>query len=175
MDTPHVRGTDFMRGLILSAPKGSRHYFLGGTDETLNGIRKFITENRGSELSCKFESPEFDRAWDEISPRVLNDIKSYAPNFVWVGMGAPKQFYISAEIYEKLKLTSFSVGAAFDFIARTKRECPKLISNLGMEWLFRLLSEPRRLWRRYLIGNLEFVFYLLSDFTRYKKFESNKL
>jgi N-acetylglucosaminyldiphosphoundecaprenol N-acetyl-beta-D-mannosaminyltransferase len=89
-------------------------------------------------------------------------------------MGAPKQFYISAEIYEKLKLTSFSVGAAFDFIASTKQECPKLISNLGMEWLFRLLSEPRRLWRRYLIGNLEFAFYLLSDFTRHKRYESNK-
>lgn len=173
--TPHVRGTSFMRKLILTAPKGSRHYFLGGTDDTLTGIRNFIRENRGSELTCEYNSPEFNRAWDEISPHVLDNIKSFAPNFVWVGMGAPKQFYISAEIYEKLKVTSFSVGAAFDFIAGTKQECPKLISNLGMEWLFRLITEPRRLWRRYLIGNMEFIFYLLIDFTRNLKRDSNKL
>ena len=171
---PHVRGTDFMRELILSAPKGSRHYFLGGTEETLTGIRDFIKENRESELTCAYNSPEFNRAWNEISPNVLGDIKSFAPDFVWVGMGAPKQFFIAAEIYEKLKISAYSVGAAFDFIAKTKPECPKFISNLGMEWLFRLITEPRRLWRRYLIGNLEFVFYLLMDSIRQLKRDSHK-
>ena len=174
MHTPHIRGTSFMRKLILTAPKGSRHYFLGGTDDTLTGIRNFIRENRGSELTCEYNSPEFNRAWDEISPHLLDNIKSFAPNFVWVGMGAPKQFYISAEIYEKLKVTSFSVGAAFDFIASTKQECPKLISNLGLEWLFRLITEPRRLWRRYLIGNIEFIYCLLIDYSRHLKRDSHK-
>ena len=174
MQVPQVRGADFMRTLLLTAPKGSRHYFLGGTDETLSGISNFILRNRHLDLVCEYSSPEFNRIWDEISSYELRNIELFAADFVWVGMGAPKQFYISQEISKKLNITSLSVGAAFDFIAETKFECPKFISNIGLEWLFRLITEPRRLWKRYLIGNWKFVSYLLDDFRRHRR-ESNQL
>ena len=155
--TPQVRGTDFMREFLLMAPMGSKHFFLGGTLETLKGIESYITKIRGGELNCEFGSPAFDVSWTEASEFWIKSIERARPNFVWVGMGAPRQFHVSNDIYKALDIPTFSVGAAFDFLAGSKRECPSAIANIGLEWLFRLLSEPRRLWKRYLTGNVEFL------------------
>jgi UDP-N-acetyl-D-mannosaminuronic acid transferase (WecB/TagA/CpsF family) len=96
--TPQVRGTDFMKEFLLQAPTGSRHFFLGGTVETLQGLEDFIKKNRGDELNCIFESPDFEVPWSESSEFWISRIDTARPNFVWVGMGAPKQFYIAADI-----------------------------------------------------------------------------
>ncbi len=161
--TPQVRGADFTRNFLLQAPIGSCHFFLGGTPETLQGIQNFVRTNRGDELSCIFESPDFEVTWSESAEFWISTIENAKPDFVWVGMGAPKQFYIAADIYKSLSINCFSVGAAFDFVAGSKRECPKILSKIGLEWMFRLLTEPRRLWKRYLIGNIEFLVLILKD------------
>ena len=77
---------------------------------------------------------------------------------VWVGLGTPKQDVIAAQLAQKSDLTFVAIGAAFDFIAGTKRQAPRMMREHGLEWLFRLASEPRRLWKRYLLGNAIFLF-----------------
>ena len=79
-------------------------------------------------------------------------------------MGAPKQFFIANILSTDHKFCTVSVGAAFDFFAETKSEAPLILRQLGLEWLFRLMSEPRRLFKRYLIGNIKFFKLIIKDF-----------
>ncbi len=76
---------------------------------------------------------------------------------VWVGLGTPKQDLVTAAFAERSDLTFVAIGAAFDFLAGTKPSAPRVMQDHGWEWLFRLYSEPRRLWRRYLVGNTIFI------------------
>jgi N-acetylglucosaminyldiphosphoundecaprenol N-acetyl-beta-D-mannosaminyltransferase len=76
---------------------------------------------------------------------------------LFVGLGAPKQERWMAEVHERVPAVLVGVGAAFDFIAGTKPQAPQFIQGMGMEWMFRLASEPRRLWKRYAIRNPLFV------------------
>lgn len=89
-------------------------------------------------------------AQDELILRSGADI-------VWVGLGTPKQDHEVRRLADSLHVTACAVGAAFDFTAGTKREAPKWMTRVGLEWTFRLISEPRRLWKRYLIGNFVFL------------------
>jgi N-acetylglucosaminyldiphosphoundecaprenol N-acetyl-beta-D-mannosaminyltransferase len=78
-------------------------------------------------------------------------------DIVWVALGVPKQDLLAQELSKRLDVTCVGVGAAFDMLSGRTREAPAWMQHVGMEWLFRLVTEPRRLWRRYLIGNLEFL------------------
>jgi N-acetylglucosaminyldiphosphoundecaprenol N-acetyl-beta-D-mannosaminyltransferase len=71
---------------------------------------------------------------------------------VWVGLGSPKQDYVTARLSTLTGKTAVGIGAAFAFLAGTQSEAPKVLQSVGLEWLFRLLTEPRRLWRRYAFG-----------------------
>jgi N-acetylglucosaminyldiphosphoundecaprenol N-acetyl-beta-D-mannosaminyltransferase len=77
-------------------------------------------------------------------------------------MGTPKQDFVSAAIVEHLGISSAGVGAAFDFVAGTVREAPLWVQRSGTEWIYRLVQEPQRLWKRYLIGNAQFVHYVVK-------------
>jgi N-acetylglucosaminyldiphosphoundecaprenol N-acetyl-beta-D-mannosaminyltransferase len=79
------------------------------------------------------------------------------PDIVWVGLGTPRQDEVVDRLRELLPVTFVAVGAAFDFIAGTKRQAPAWMQERGLEWAFRLATEPRRLWRRYLVGNSVFA------------------
>ena len=81
-----------------------------------------------------------------------------------LGVSAPKQEVWAHEFLGELQLPVVCVGAAFDFLAGEKRRAPEWMRAAGLEWAFRLLSEPRRLWKRYLLGNMVFV----ADFVRYR-------
>ncbi len=91
------------------------------------------------------------------------DIRTSGAAFVWVGLGTPKQDFEAARICHQLGVTTVAVGAAFDFLARTKREAHPLLRQLGLEWAHRLATEPRRLWRRYLFGNIRFMRLALNE------------
>jgi N-acetylglucosaminyldiphosphoundecaprenol N-acetyl-beta-D-mannosaminyltransferase len=78
-------------------------------------------------------------------------------------MGTPKQDYLAEELSRLTGITTVCVGAAFDFISGTKKEAPLFVQKIGMEWLFRLLTEPKRLWKRYIFGNLVFGYLCIKD------------
>jgi len=89
-------------------------------------------------------------------------INNSGSDILWVGLGSPKQDIWMYEHRDKLSVpVMIGVGAAFDFISGTKKQAPKLVQKIGMEWLFRLISEPKRLWKRYFFGNAQFL-YLIS-------------
>jgi N-acetylglucosaminyldiphosphoundecaprenol N-acetyl-beta-D-mannosaminyltransferase len=84
-------------------------------------------------------------------------VRASGANVVWLGMSSPKQDFEAQRLAQALPGLVLAVGAAFDFVAGTQKEAPRWIQKSGFEWLFRLLSNPRRLWRRYLIGNVVFL------------------
>ncbi|MDP9889822.1 exopolysaccharide biosynthesis WecB/TagA/CpsF family protein [Pseudarthrobacter enclensis] len=97
-----------------------------------------------------------------MSPREYESqdrrIEDTNPDIVWVGLGTPKQDFEAQRLATAGNFFAVAVGAAFDFSAGTKKEAPRWITALGFEWLFRLAAEPKRLWRRYLIGNFVFLY-----------------
>jgi len=90
-------------------------------------------------------------------------IEKSGVGIVFVGLGCPKQEFWMASHAGHLRAVTIGVGAAFDFLTGSLRRAPVWMQRAGLEWLFRLLSEPRRLWRRYLVTNTLFLFYLLQN------------
>jgi N-acetylglucosaminyldiphosphoundecaprenol N-acetyl-beta-D-mannosaminyltransferase len=96
--------------------------------------------------------------------RIIDRINDANPDVIWVGLGSPKQDYWMFTHRDRLNApVMIGVGAAFDFLAGVKLQAPRWIQRSGLEWLFRLCCEPRRLAKRYLIGNTKFVWWLLTD------------
>lgn len=134
-----------------------RHYLLGSSDEVLAKLQ--------SELSRKFpgcqivgvESPPY-RSLSAVELAAQDArILAAEPHIVWIGLGTPKQDREASRLAKATGLTCVAVGAAFDFAAGTVREAPTWMRRLCLEWLFRLFSEPKRLWRRYVFGNMRFM------------------
>ncbi len=149
------RGTDFLRFVLDQKPNLGGHFFLGGTDITLRNLEERINLDYPHIKVVGRYSPPFTESieLDEIVTRV----QSCSPKFVWVGMGSPKQDFIADSITRRTGVTTFAVGAAFDFLAGTVPESPSFLRGSGFEWLYRLCLEPKRLWKRYVFGNLFFI------------------
>ena len=153
-----VRGPDlFERVLQIGDRYGLRHFLLGGSEETLARLRQTIHTRFPNAQIVGTSSPPFRPlaanellAQDEL-------IRNTGANIVWVGLGTPKQDFEAARLASENQITAVAIGAAFGFTAGTLRRAPQWMSQFGLEWLFRLAVEPRRLWRRYTVGNVRFV------------------
>ncbi len=165
-----IPGPDFFPKLLATnASPPLKHYFYGGTQEVLNKLVRNVKTNYPNAQIVGTESPPFRKLSNEEIETSLNRIREAKPDFVWVGLGAPKQEIWMAKHWQALKpAVLFGVGAAFDFHAGTVQRAPRWAQRLGLEWLHRLLQEPGRLWKRYFYTNSMFVFYLLKD-TLFKK------
>ncbi len=165
-----VYGPDLMLNLCaLSEEKGYSHYFYGATDEVLDELKVNLQKKFPKLKIAGMYSPPFrpleNVEKDEVSERI-NDAK---PDIVWCGLGTPKQDYWVSEFRPRLDCAAIlAVGAAFNFHAGHVRQAPRWMMKSGLEWLFRLLVEPKRLWRRYIIGNPRFVFQTLKQWIRAK-------
>ena len=153
-----VSGPDFFEAVLgASSAGGLRHYLLGGDEQTLVGLRRQLSARFPEAQVVGWESPPF-RQLTEDEIRAQDDrIRDSRAEIVWVGLGTPKQDYEVKRLADALPVTAVAVGAAFDFTAGTKTRAPRWMRSAGLEWLHRFASEPRRLWRRYLIGNAVFV------------------
>ena len=105
------------------------------------------------------------------SPRLGRRADDLGADVVWVGMGTPKQDLLVHRMAAIGDQTFVAIGAAFDFIAGTKSQAPRWMMRLGIEWLYRLVTEPRRLWKRYLVYNAKFVRLLWQSRTRIHRVE----
>ena len=163
--TQKVTGIEFMPLVAAEGlTKGLRHLFYGGgpglADAAADGLRKMVPGTR----IVGALSPPFTDGADWPLDDLKAAIETTRPHVLWVGLGAPKQEIWMARVASSLDVPVIvGVGAAFDFLAGRKRPAPRFLSELGLEWLFRLLSEPRRLARRYILGNSEFVWLLSKD------------
>lgn len=142
---PELLQAACQRGLSL----GWRHFFLGGG---LGVAERMIAKLRSTNASLQVVgvlSPTVGER-GESSHDVVDAINTAKPDIVWVGLGSPKQEFWMAAHRDKLNAPVLvGVGAAFDFLSGAKPQAPAWVQRAGLEWLFRLLTEPRRLWRRY--------------------------
>lgn len=159
----HSPGPDFFRAAVSRHPQ-RKHFFYGSRPETLARLEAALRQDVPGIQICGLLSPPFR----ELNPEDLEEhyetIRSSGAEYVWVGLGAPKQELWMSEASRHLpRCVLLGVGAAFDFHAGTVRRAPAVWGTLGLEWLYRLFQEPRRLWRRYLVTNSLFVAYLIGD------------
>lgn len=153
-----VRGPTFFREVIAAGiERGVRHYLLGGSPETLHNLHLHLASRYSGVQVVGSYSPPFAPVDDQYISDCIAAIKGSRADIVWVGLGTPKQDVTGTALASALGITTINVGAAFDYLSGTLVEAPPWIQRSGFEWLFRLLIEPRRLWRRYIIGNIQFL------------------
>lgn len=170
-----VYGPDLMSEFIdTTKDKEYSHFFYGGNGVTLDKLLSNLKHKFPDLKIAGYYSPPFRALTPEEDRLVIERINSSNPDVLWVGIGCPKQEIWMLEHKDKLNVpVMVGVGAAFDFLAGTKPQAPTWIRNNGFEWLFRFASEPKRLWRRYLINNSLFVFYVTLELIS-KAFTLNK-
>jgi N-acetylglucosaminyldiphosphoundecaprenol N-acetyl-beta-D-mannosaminyltransferase len=159
LPTERVYGPDLFRDvLLLGQPVGLRHYLLGSTPDTLAALQQRLRRTFPGALVVGADSPPFRPLTEPEWQAQLDRIRASGARLVWVGLGTPKQDWEAARLARALPVVAVAVGAAFDFVAGSKRQAPLWMQRSGVEWCFRLAQEPRRLWRRYLFGNARFVY-----------------
>lgn len=159
-----VRGPQFFLDVIDRGRGASvSHFLLGGSDDLLRKLQeRLLARFPGVQIAGAYSPPFRPLTSDELADQDAL-IRNSGADIVWVGLGTPKQDHEVERLARELGSVACAVGAAFDFTAGTKREAPSWMTRLGLEWLYRLSSEPRRLWRRYLIGNVVFLTAVLRD------------
>lgn len=150
-----------LRLLSAAAEKGIPIGFLGSTAETLQMLlRNIRVQFPGVQIAYSV-SPSFRSILPEEDMAIVDEINESGVGILFVGLGCPKQEKWMAAHAKRVQAVMVGVGAAFDFIAGTKKQSPKWMQTIGLEWLFRLMQEPGRLWRRYLYHNPRFVFLVM--------------
>ncbi len=153
-----MRGVDFfLRTVEVGLQHELSHFLLGSTPSTLSLLEASLKSRFPGVTIAGTFSPPFRALTDAEFQAQDELISASGAQIVWVGLGTPKQDFEAARLSKALPVTTIAVGAAFDFVAGTISESPRIINRLGLEWAYRLCREPRRLWRRYLIGNVEFL------------------
>ena len=156
--TVRVTGSDVFEELCRRSPTaGHRHFFLGSTPVTLDRMRRSTEERHPGIEICGSYSPPFGAALFDELPAIARRVNDAQPDIVWVGLGAPRQEVWMEAARPLLDAPLLlGVGAVFEFVAGTKRRAPGWMQRSGLEWAHRLLHEPRRLGRRYLVTNTAF-------------------
>ncbi|MCR4903664.1 MAG: WecB/TagA/CpsF family glycosyltransferase [Butyrivibrio sp.] len=155
-----VAGPDFMAAMFTETMDGSKkHFFYGSTEETLKKLKENVEKKYPGIVIAGVYSPPFRKLDAKEDEEIVKMINESGADYLWVALGAPKQEKWMAEHKDKIKLVMFGVGAAFDFHAGTIRRAPVVIQEMGMEWLYRLFQDPKRLIGRYFETNIKFMFY----------------
>lgn len=155
-----VTGPDLMKEMLReSAQKHYRHYFYGSTQETLDILREKITRNYPGAVIAGMVSPPFRPLSKEEDAAAVAAINEARPDFVWVGLGAPKQERWMAAHQGRVHALMLGVGAAFDYEAGNIRRAPRWMQRCNLEWLYRLLQDPKRLFKRYFVTNTKFLWW----------------
>lgn len=159
-----VRGPSLFTTVIdLGRDNDLNHYFLGATPETIERMISVLNVTYPGVKIAGVHCPPFSSITESYIVDCAERIRRADPQIVWVALGTPKQDFVAAELSERISRPCVAVGAAFDFTAGTVREAPVWTQDFGVEWLFRLCMEPRRLWRRYLLGNLRFLYSAINE------------
>ena len=153
-----VYGPSLMQEVIdKGRTKNLRHFLYGGSGGSVQFLEARLRHlYPGVEICGHYEPPYRPLSRIEADG-VIREIVDAAPHIVWLGIGAPKQELLMREWEQRVACMMIGVGAAFDFHSGRVKQAPQWMASHGLEWLFRLVSEPRRLWRRYLWSNPRFL------------------
>lgn len=144
---------------------GGKVMFLGSSDAVLNLIRQRVAEKYPKIEVDTYSPPYKPEFSDEDNEAMISAINRSNPDLLWIGMTAPKQEKWAYTHLDRLDVHCHigTIGAVFDFFAGTVKRAPERWQRVGLEWLYRLLSEPRRMWRRYFVGNAKFIYYIMLE------------
>jgi len=157
----------FQEVMVRTANTAVRHYLCGGKERVALRLREECARKFGNRNCVGIFSPPFDGMTAETMRRLGEDINNCNSDIVWIGLSTPKQEYLANELAKYTKAQFIvTVGAAFDFHVGAVSQAPKLLQRMGLEWAFRLMMEPRRLFRRYLEVVPLFLYYGMRDLVR---------
>lgn len=141
----------------ISVKKGYRHYFYGSKEETLELLYQKLTSNYPGIQIAGMYSPPFRPMTEGEDKAIIERINETKPDFVWVGLGAPKQEKWMAAHQGKIDGLMLGVGAGFDYYAENIKRAPMWMQKHNLEWVYRLVQDPKRLFKRYWSTNTKFI------------------
>jgi len=161
-----ISGADlFTRLCAAAAEKRYKVFFLGGREGAASGACEALRKRYPDIQIAGFYSPPFGFENDENeNVKIVNMVKAANPDILFVGLGAPKQEKWIYSHYKELRVpVSIGIGAAFEFVSGMVKRAPRWMQKAGLEWLWRLLMEPGRLWKRYLVEDMRFFWLVLKQ------------
>lgn len=160
---PHmsrIAGPSYLEEILKrSVQKGWRHYLYGSTEETLKSVRAALEHDYPGIQIAGMCAPPFRPLSKEEDNEIVCRINQVRPDFIWVGLGAPKQENWMADHQGRLHGFMVGVGAAFDYLAGNIKRAPEWMQKNNLEWFYRLLQDPKRLFDRYLHTNTSFLWH----------------
>lgn len=162
-----VQGYEMMLQLCeLAADQGVAIYLFGSSPETLAALEHNLLAKFPALEIAGVESPPFRPLTPEEDKAMIERVNASGAGLMFLGLGCPKQDLFAADHVDRIEAVQLCVGAAFDFLAGTKRPAPEWMQRRGLAWLFRLYQEPKRLWKRYLVTNAIFLHKLTCQLVR---------
>jgi len=167
-----VYGPDLMLDVFAwSQQSRCRHFFYGGKEGVADELAACMREKFPGVIVCGTYCPPFRPLTGQEEKELVETIARLKPDIVWVGLSTPKQERFMAEYLPKLDTTlMFGIGAAFDFHTGKVRQAPRWVQRSGLEWFFRLVCEPKRLWKRYLKNNPLFIWRMTLQISGLRKY-----
>lgn len=167
-DVDRVYGPDLMRKMTaVSSLRGYRQFYYGGAEGVAHKLKQVLVNAHPNLEVAGTLCPPFRELTPGEDQADVDAINMARPDIIWVGLSTPKQEFWMARHLGRIEApVMIGVGAAFDFLAGTKRQAPRWMQRSGLEWLFRLCSEPRRLWRRYAYIVPGFIILVVGDLVR---------
>ena len=161
-DAGRVTGPDLMGEIFkCSSEQGYTHYFYGSMPETLERLREKLEADYQLPIAGMY-APPFRELTEEEDKQAVEQINRAKPDFVWVGLGAPKQERWMYAHQDRVQGLMIGVGAGFDYFAGNIKRAPLWMQKCSLEWLYRLLQDPRRLFKRYLVTNTKFLYLVVK-------------
>ncbi len=170
-----VAGMDLLPDLLRQAEKNKLSvFFYGGTPEMLEQTNLFITDHYPLLTQKQFYSPPFRNLLEEEQKEIVNRINEFGAHLVFVVLGCPKQEKFMASMKDKINACMIGIGGALPVMIGLQKRAPNWVQKIGFEWLFRLMQEPKRLFKRYLITNTLFIYLFLKEFIKVIVIGKNK-
>jgi N-acetylglucosaminyldiphosphoundecaprenol N-acetyl-beta-D-mannosaminyltransferase len=168
-----VYGPEFMMAFCEKTQgRGYRHFFYGGKPGVAEKLASVLSKRFAGFQVAGIYAPPFRLLTPEEDDAVVREIGQAAPDVVWIGLSTPKQEHWMNEHRNRLNVSVLvGVGAAFDIHTGELRQAPRWMREHGLEWLFRLSLEPRRLWRRYIVYGSQFLFWIALEQLGLRKFD----
>ncbi len=161
---PRITGFDYFEALMKKLnDRGGKVFFLGSSTETLGRIKGRCAQDYPN-VAVRCHSPPFGSWTDDEAAEIVQLLRDADPDILWVGLTAPKQEKWAAANKDRLRTPVIGcIGAVFDYYAGTVKRAPRWVCRLGLEWLYRLAGEPRRLWKRTIVSFPVFMWLVLNE------------
>lgn len=164
-----VAGADLMQSIVkLAYTKQYKCFFLGATEEVIKKVVKIYTEKYGKSIIAGYRNGYFSK---EEEPAIAKQISESGAQILFVAITSPKKENFMYEYRHVLSNINFTmgVGGTFDVISGYTKRAPVWMQKIGLEWFFRFIQEPRRMWYRYLIGNTNFIWLVVKEKIKLQK------